>query len=463
MRIAVHAPSLSALVLVACGTGLYDAEGLPADQQGGLSCSSTQVVCDVAGVQTCTEEDAGHCGTACTDCSATVTPPAGAAAACLAGRGPGGRGACGYACNDGFFACDAGAGSCCGSTAVAAGDATSYALVSDGTVRGWGANGAGQVGDGSTTRRERPALVALPSAAIAIGAGPDHACAVLADGAVRCWGANSSGQVTGTSTSAVEATPAATPVTSGAIAVVAGASHTCALLGSGAVVCWGSNLVGQLGPGPGAPFGAGSGVTALAAGLRHTCAVQGGAVHCWGDGAHGQLGAAPSGGLATPIASGIQSIAAFADHACAATGASNGGNVDDALRCWGDVLGAEFGFASPQTTPAIPMRTDGSKSTIRAAVGEVHTGRSHVCVRADATLQCFGPENGSGQLGGVSTGGEAALVPLAPSAFTLGADHGCGIVAGGALRCWGDNAQGQLGDGTTTTPALGTMVTPAGT
>jgi alpha-tubulin suppressor-like RCC1 family protein len=448
----------SLLLLAACGDGLYDAAGLPAVDGNGLTCGVNTAACvDPQDSQLkCLPEVVERCGKACQDCAGTAHP-AGSEVTCVLGRAPDGHGQCGYACADGYLACSN--DQCCGATAVAASDGSSYALLSDGTVRAWGANDSGQVGDGTLTQRTTPAPVLLPTTATALGAGSDHACAVLAGGAVRCWGNNTNGQVTGTSTSASVSTPAATPVTSGAVAVAVGASHTCALLGTGTVTCWGSNLVGQT-------IGAAgiTGATAIAAGRRHTCVVAGGAVKCWGDNALGQLGGTPSGGVATPIASGIQHLAAYADHTCAATESPTGDKIVDAVRCWGDVLGAAFQLASPQTTPAIPMK-DSQQSTIRKAVTALSTGRSHVCVHTADGLQCFGTDNAAGQLGGVPTGAtEPATVPATgATAFVAGADHNCAILANGALRCWGKNDRGQLGDGTVATPAVGTIVTPLGT
>jgi hypothetical protein len=449
----------SLLLLAACGDGLYDAAGLPATTQQPSVCDANQVICPGDTTHTCRDELPTRCGSACGDCTATQ-PPAGTEAVCNLGRAPDGHGQCGYACAGGFFAC--GTDQCCGVTAIAAAGASTYAVVSDGSVRAWGANEGAQLGDGSAIDRPLPALV-LPSGASSVAAGPDHACAIVSGGAVRCWGVNSSGQVTGTSTSAAVATPVATPVTAGAVAVAAGASHTCALLGAGTVTCWGSDLLGQTSGAAGI-----TGASAIAAGKRHTCVIAGGAVKCWGDNGLGQLGGTPAGGVATPIASGIQHLAAFADHTCAATDSPTSPTGDnkilDGVRCWGDVLGTAFQFASPQTTPAIPMK-DSSQSTIRKAVAAVATGRTHVCVQTADGLQCFGTDNTAGQLGGVPTGTtEPATVPATGATlFSTGADHACAILPGGALRCWGDNSRGQLGDGTTTTPGVGTLVAPKGT
>jgi alpha-tubulin suppressor-like RCC1 family protein len=296
--------------------------------------------------------------------------------------------------------------------------------------------------------------------ATAIGAGVSHACAVVANGAVRCWGANGAGQVTGTSSSAPVLAPAATPVTSGALAVVAGAGHTCALLAGGAVRCWGGGFVDR-------PIDAGA--TALAAGRGHACAVVAGAVRCWGENGTGQLGNGSQVTSPAPVVtipSGVALVGAGADQACAATATPTGQPVENALLCWGDSLGATFGLASPQLVPAIPRR-DPDRATIRNPVGLLAVGRKHVCVRDRAeAVECLGL-NDRGQLGGAPLGdaaGEAVTVPMpaVASALAAGADHTCAIVSGGRIRCWGANESGQLGNGATGDPGVGVIVAPVG-
>jgi hypothetical protein len=456
----------SLALLAACGTGLYDASGLPSGPGGGGQvCEATLVSCpdpSAPSAPVCTTEDVRHCGASCLDCTAGGPPPAGAVIACV-GAGTPSHGQCGFSCTDGLLKCGTPeVPACCGATALAAGPAYTCALLTDGAVRCWGENASGQIGSGDTAPRPKPSLVALPTAAIAIGAGAGHACAVLAGGAVRCWGENASGQVTGAASSAPVLAPAATPVTSGAVAVAGGAGHTCALLGSGAVRCWGAPAR----TGGGQPIA--SGATGIAAGRDHTCAVVSGAVRCWGANALGQLGtAAPADTATTPIASGIMLVAAGANQTCASTGSSNGTNLDDAVRCWGDSVGAGYLFDDPQRTPAIPRR-DATRSTIDKPAELVAAGAHHVCIRnRNEAVECFGA-NDQNQLGASVLPGETALVPLpavalpVARALATGDAHGCAALADGRIRCWGSNAAGQLGDGTTTSPPLSVLVVPSG-
>src|SRR5437867_4270855 len=196
-----------------------------------------------------------------------------------------------------------------GVSPAAAVDAVSFhtcARLQDGTVRCWGLNDSGQLGDGTTTNASTPVAVPGVGGAAAVSGGGFHTCARFPDGTLECWGRNDSGQLGDPATTSFNSvTPVRVTGITSAIAVAAGGFHTCALLADGTVRCWGENDFGQLGngtsdPTPGTPTTVNStpvtvsGITtavAISAGGWHTCALlRGGTVQCWGENTYGQLG-----------------------------------------------------------------------------------------------------------------------------------------------------------------------------
>jgi alpha-tubulin suppressor-like RCC1 family protein len=192
-------------------------------------------------------------------------------------------------------------------TAVSTGSNQACALLTDGTVKCWGRDTNGQLGDGQHTSTATPVQVEGITKAVAVSAGGFHGCALLADGSVACWGSNSEGQL-GDGTTASSATPVHVAGLSGATAISAGVNHTCAILAAGTIDCWGSNEWGQLGTPDGSshepvPVSGIDNAVSVSAGGFHSCAkLADGTVECWGRNTAGQLG---NGGLnsgPTPVA-----------------------------------------------------------------------------------------------------------------------------------------------------------------
>ena len=186
-----------------------------------------------------------------------------------------------------------------GVVGITAGGAHTCALLGSGAVKCWGYNVYGQIGDGTTTDRTTPTAVSgLSSGVTAIAVGSSNTCALLDTGAVKCWGGNLFGKL-GDGTTTDRKTPTAVSgLSSGVVGITAGGYHNCALLGSGAVKCWGYNGAGSLGDGtttnrslPTTVNGLISGAVAIAAGDYSTCAIlNSGAVQCWGYVSDGSLG-----------------------------------------------------------------------------------------------------------------------------------------------------------------------------
>ncbi|MBP6830918.1 MAG: hypothetical protein KA978_09040 [Deltaproteobacteria bacterium] len=131
---------------------------------------------------------------------------------------------------------------------IAAGYNHTCARLMDGSVRCWGYNTPGQLGDGSTTDRTSPVTVTGLSNVVEITAGDNHTCARLMDGSVRCWGYNRDGQL-GDGSTTNRTSPVTVPGLSNAVEIAGGRDNTCARLMDGSVRCWGSNTAGQLGDG----------------------------------------------------------------------------------------------------------------------------------------------------------------------------------------------------------------------
>ncbi len=183
-----------------------------------------------------------------------------------------------------------------GVIAVAAGDAHSLMLKSDGTVWAAGLNLDGQLGTGNTANSDVPVQVSGLSGVIGIAAGTGFSLALKADGTVWAWGNNSFGQL-GNGTTAETHVPVQVSGLNGVKAISAGSNHSLALKMDGTVWAWGWNMYGQLGTGTtsdsSVPVQVSSlgGVWAVAGGNHHSVAItQGGLIWAWGDNSSGQLG-----------------------------------------------------------------------------------------------------------------------------------------------------------------------------
>lgn len=134
-------------------------------------------------------------------------------------------------------------------TAIATSGSHSCALISGGTVKCWGENGKGQLGDGTTTDRNVPVTVHGIVDARAITVGAFHSCAALRNGTVKCWGGNYYGQLGGATKVKTSRIPLAVPGVRKIKAITSTSEHTCGLMTSGGITCWGDNFYGMIGDG----------------------------------------------------------------------------------------------------------------------------------------------------------------------------------------------------------------------
>jgi len=329
------------------------------------------------------------------------------------------------------------------------------ALLNTSSVKCWGHNWHGELGDGTYTDRNTPVNVTgLSSGVSAISAGGWHTCALLNTGGVKCWGYNNDGQL-GDGTTTDKNTPVdVTVLSSGVSAISAGEWHTCALLNTGGVKCWGLNSSGQLGDGtttqrntPVDVTGLSSGVSAISAGWAHTCALLNtGGVKCWGSNGYGQLGDGTTTQRATPIdvtglSSGVSAISAGGNHTCALL---NTGGV----KCWGYNSSGQLGDGTT-TQRNTPVNVSGLSSGVSA----ISTGFAYTCALLNTGgIKCWG-YNYYGQLGDGTTTQRATPMDVTGlssgvSAISAGFAHTCALLNTGGVKCWGANGYGQLGDGT---------------
>jgi alpha-tubulin suppressor-like RCC1 family protein len=343
----------------------------------------------------------------------------------------------------GVKALDAGAGHTC-------------VLMLDGSVKCWGWNPAGQIGNGTKTDSRLPVdVIGLPGPARAISAGDQHTCALLEDGSVVCWGANASGQL-GDGSRIRSGTPVAVVGLSEVAALSAGGAHTCALREDGAAWCWGDDQTGQLGDGgyenrssPVMVKGLAESVEYLSAGYGHTCALmREGGIQCWGWNSEGQLGDGTVQSRRIPgsvagYTGGIAALSVGWSNTCALQSSEGG------IRCWGLNDGGQLGDGTLRDSSS-PVEPEGLGSgSISVAVGG-----GHVCaLSATGGVKCWG-RNERGQLGNGTTADlntpvDVAGLPEEIAAVALGKAHTCVLTTRGGVKCWGANESGQLGDGTT--------------
>ena len=389
---------------------------------------------------------------------------------------------------------------------IAAGWSHSCAVLNDGSLKCWGYNNDGELGLGDRENRGdetgemgdtlRATDLGANHVVRAIAAGFRHTCALLDGGTVKCWGGsdgalgNGDARELGDTANEMGDNLPAVDLGSGqtATAVAAGTDHTCVLLITGTVKCWGLNASGQLGLGdtnlrgdepgeigdnlPPVDLGTGRVATALVAGGEHTCALlDNGNVKCWGVNTHGELGLGNKtarGDDPGEMGDNLPAVDLGTGRVATALAASEGSHTcalldNGTLKCWGRNAEGQLGLgdsnnrgdAANEMGDALPALDLGTgRSAMAVVAGGVHT-----CALLDnGAIKCWG-RNSEGQTGlgtnanygddGSETGNGLPAVDLGAGrrATTLAAGgmHTCALLDNGAVKCWGNNEQGQLG------------------
>jgi alpha-tubulin suppressor-like RCC1 family protein len=343
------------------------------------------------------------------------------------------------------------------------------ALLEDGTLRCWGSNTLGQLGDGTIgpSPVPIPVLVSVGGPVFAdvveISAGvEDSACARRSDGTAWCWGWNADGQLgdgtTMNRSSPVQVMAAPGVPLSDVVEIASAEWHACARKADGSVWCWGKNSRGQLGnPAVGAAslvpvqVELATGGPLVAEGLVLSAEASyawsaGGQLYAWGGNQFGQLGI---GGFidkpaANPVAvSGVVSVGSACCHICASTATGY-------VYCWGRNASGQLGdgTTTASDTPVPTLEAPGGAPF--TGVAQIAGGDNHTCARRiDGSVWCWG-SNTSGQIGrpGPQSVSPVPVTLPGPATYVAtGNAHSCAIVDGEIALCWGLNSDGQLGDG----------------
>jgi cysteine-rich repeat protein len=395
---------------------------------------------------------------------------------------------------------------------LAVNGATTCVRINDGSVKCWGINDFGQLGiESKQTIGLLPTDMGANLASISFGAGKvatnivrgwSFTCAWLNDDSIRCWGENTFGQLgqgdlahrgddigeMGDGLSALDL-GTGLPV----VEIGLGVRHGCARFSDGSLKCWGGNASGQLGledvnnrgdiPGemginlPFVNVGSGLTVKRLALGSAHTCAIlSNDGVKCWGSNSMGELGLGdtlPHGSGPTQMGDNLpfvnlgtgqtaKMISVGWGHTCAILD-------DDSVKCWGINNVGQLGLENTLNRGDDPSSMGDNLPPVNLGTGRtaksISTSNGDTCALLDDdTLKCWG-RNDAGQLGigstiahGITPGDMGDALPPVdlgmnrrPISFGTGGGFACALLDDTSVKCWGAPANGRLG--------LGDMIT----
>jgi alpha-tubulin suppressor-like RCC1 family protein len=346
----------------------------------------------------------------------------------------------------------------------------SVCVITDaGGVKCWGLDDHGQLGDGNSGQNVYSVtpvdVQGLSGTVKQLAMGSKHVCALIEGGTVQCWGYNGYGQLGDNFNEAEVHTPQTVAGLSNVKQISAAESHTCALLNDGTMKCWGENFDGELGDGstsekdvPTTVSSLSGSVSSMSTGESHTCAVlDTGALQCWGSNNWGELGdnnrpyPSPLPTDVIGLDAGVETVVAAQADTCVLM-------TDRSVRCWGDNRLGEIGDNQDIAHEDTPQPVMG----LGGGVAELAAGRHHACVvMQSGGLKCWG-DNFDGDIGlGFQNPcgpdcdeSNPQNIPIDVPGLTSGvwkaAADGtstCALTAFGGVKCWGSNALGQLGNG----------------
>lgn len=483
-RIAGGVAGFFVIVLAACvgddpnftasSSGTSGTSGTSGSPAGGVACSATTPC--AAG--TCVD---GYCCDSACSGTCEACNVAGQEGKCVAVSGAPKHGKCdGDATGACAGSCDGANRAACNYPKVACGAASSCAAD---IVKPAGTCNAGtcQAGVTQTCALGCSGDTCLGVKQVAANRG--STCVVLTDKHVRCWGVNSLGETGHTAS----ATPIPTPLEitgfTDVESIAANGSAFCAVKTDKTVWCWGGNTSGQLGNGTVDPTGAVTphatpaqvpgltGVTFIAGGSgSHFCAIVGaaGEVKCWGANGSGQIGDNTTGGnRPSPTSICAPDAATCPTTSSKATFLALGDNYtcgifDGNVACWGANGGAQLGQATPPNVNPKP-----TKISPALPATYLTAGNSLSCAATAGGAKCWGNNFGTGRLGHGVADSNYSAVPVTVctkadcttlltgvTGLSTYDESVCGLAAGGAVKCWGSNTGGQLGDGTIVSQAF---------
>lgn len=338
---------------------------------------------------------------------------------------------------------------------IGAGGWHSLVICTDSTVKTFGENATGELGNGSTTDSNTPVTAIGLSSMVSVSGGGDqleaHSLALKSNGTVWSWGSNIYGGL-GNGTLTSTTTPGQVILLTNAIAASAGGWHSVALKNDGTVWTWGWNIDGQLGDGTTTdkliPFQVPglTGITAISAGTYHVLALKNdGTVWAWGDNISGQIGDNSTTDRTTPVqVSGLSGIVKVSAGRFFSLAVKDDGTV----WTWGENLYGQLGNGTT-TDSHVPVQVSGLTGVTSAIVT---TGAFHcIAVKNDNTVWAWG-RNTYGNLGDNTTTHRSSPVQMTgvSDVKSLGAGTNFSLIAKTDGTFWGcgRNLSGQLGDGT---------------